>query len=366
MDVCPFCYGKIPRRVKNSCQKATNGTSLGRILSNFAERAMYVLERHQALRKSESLLEDGGTYTVVGTGGSFPVAHFIAQVISSERGRLALPMYPYDYFRGQVPVTDCLIAVSYSGATHECRLAVEKALRIGVKRIAIVTHAEKPKIAKEIDIKDQRIVVVSYGNNGRRERGFLSFAGTLLPSLLFARAVIGKGMSNRWINEVFEVAKFRPVPMLGEIIEMMEASGRVDVFGGYDARPAMLDLDAKLVEAGLCGVETHESKDFSHGRFMLVLGKAGRRAPRIFLQTGNDPYEKKLLEVLSADSKTPLLHIALEDQGTLGALALLIEVQFLIKKVGRRLQADRSYDITKPSRIPSKGLQLYRWTLEGN
>ena len=56
----------------------------------------------------------------------------------------------------------------------------------------------------------------------------------------------------------------------------LEANQSIDVFGGGDSWPAVLDLESKMIEGDLGRATLLEVKDFSHGRFLHTLSPIQR------------------------------------------------------------------------------------------
>ena len=120
----------------------------------------------------------------------------------------------------------------------------------------------------------------------------------------------------------------------------------------------MLDLEGKMTETGLANVVLHETRDFSHGRFMSVLerrGSTNHDDPVVLFSAADpDPYEDKLRSVIPQER---LVEIGTTQDNGIGALELLVLSQYISVRVGEEL----GQDISKPRGIPKEGLELYRW-----
>ncbi|MBK7143351.1 MAG: hypothetical protein IPH75_14860 [bacterium] len=119
----------------------------------------------------------------------------------------------------------------------------------------------------------------------------------------------------------------------------------------------MLDFESKLTEGGVGTVHLHEAKDFSHGRFILALGKEYAADPKILFETEQFvDYTFELKKILQ--SKGELLVLKAKSKGALAGLELLLEVQYVVTKIAELLELD----ISKPKwSLISKGMKLYRW-----
>jgi len=235
-----------------------------------------------------------------------------------------------------------------------------RASDMGVSQIVLITGAVNPKLG--ISLRRPQDCLISYGrptagsNHTPRERGFVSIAGTVAPCALWTTAVANP-------VEMMELARElqvdKDIDLLGQIdllVEAVKKGQTIPVFGGGLAWPAMYDLESKFVEGDLGVIQLHEVKDFSHGRFITVMGPKQRDTPILFFCVGQlYEYEKFLLRTLK-DQHT-IITISSNKMGILGALELLVRVQFLAQIIGEAL----GKDISRPDPIPDAGLKLYRW-----
>lgn len=358
---CPFCFRQ---NVLKSDIKLE--APIEKIVGTLPYRILNIFERQDVIDKCRHVLSDGQTYAVIGTGGSRSAAKFISQLITTAAKKASYYMYPYDYYRSMGHLTDWLIVTSYSGNTYDCGLAIRKAKELGVKRIALVTSHSKPKLAQLLENQNgpEGDVILSYGNGALGlEKGFLSFAGSVLPSILFSLGYGDLNIDRRSLQTLFASAIGEKFDGLEKFSEAIKKYGGFELLGGANAWPAMIDLESKIVEGGICAVQTHESKDFSHGRFMLSMKRPFIHRPKLLLQVGNDDYEDLLFSMLQHKSRsTPIIRIVSHSNDILGGLELLIRVQYFIFRLSKALYG-RQKDITKPTSVPHEGLKLYRWKL---
>jgi hypothetical protein len=108
-----------------------------------------------------------------------------------------------------------------------------------------------------------------------------------------------------------------------------------------------------MTEAGLGVPRLHESKDFSHGRFISTLGRDSRR---LFLRVGERTlYSAQLAR--SLQERDAMVELGFERSGPLGALEALLATQYIAITAGMMM----GIDISRPKHIPAAGLELYRW-----
>jgi hypothetical protein len=287
------------------------------------------------------------------------VASFVAQTLLAEGRLFAQAIRPMDYVRTGKR-TDVVVVVSYSGSTPDAASVIERARQLGAGRIVLLCSPANPVLGNLLRA-DHPDVVLSYGNPRRpneRERGFVSIAGTVAPCVLFAAAV-------RPTSALSELAADLPRSVAEDSVAARQLSTAVasDVpialFGGGSAWPAMHDLESKWVEGDLGPISIHEVKDFSHGRFLSVLGDDSVHQPLLLAVGGLTEYERLLIDVLRPLSPARLIS---SGSGTIGALELLIRSQFLAERAARELNRD----ISRPEYVPEAGLRLYRWKQEAS
>lgn len=351
LDRCPFCgltrgLGKKTIGHRRSKPIGSRGN-----VAQLLRRMFFSTERDEAVKQCQQLLQSPKkTAYIVGTGGSFSAATFIALLMSKECRIFAQPIRPYDYIR-TAATSDCLIVVSHSGSTKDCAAAIEHAKYLGVSRIALVTRVPHAKLAELLRREDS---VIAYGRQGP-ERGFVSIAGTVCPCALWTTAVVGaKSMVK--LAQLVEKKVNGSEDAISALTATLQSCGILNVFGSGLAWPAMIDVESKFVEGGLGTAHLHESKDFSHGRFIRVFDEARSGDAKLLIRVGRkSSYEDTLAKTLGKIG--PLIPVISENDGVLGALEVLIEVQFIIQKLGEAL----GIDISRPKKIPAEGLRLYRW-----
>jgi fructoselysine-6-P-deglycase FrlB-like protein len=359
LNGCPFCYrSQISREVKKQ-------SNFDQVISVLPQRTLNIFENEVAIQLCKDLITEIRSCVVIGTGGSKAPAKYISQVISG-KGIPSIFMTPYDYEREVVFPSDFLIVVSYSGNTMDCEQAIRKAKRDGVKRVALITASRNPKLAQLLQGINQPDgdILISYGwAKYGFEKGFLTFAGVISPSLLFAMTMNNTELTKSNVEGLFTSSRSLLIEGIDKLCKAILNSGNIEILGGAYAWPAMLDLESKLVEGGVCYVQMHESKDFSHGRFMTSMKRPGLYSPKIILQTEQDDYENFLIQNLKQKGKQiPILQLKSLHSGLEGGFELLIMVQYFVYQIAKELYQNKK-DITKPKVIPKEGLQLYRWFL---
>lgn len=356
-DRCPLCGLRLAEpTVARTPDRRRAGISHN--LGWLRRRALNAADKPSALAAARQLLDWRGTAYVVASGGSAIAGNYISQVLRERSELFATDAFPSDYVKTGVR-TDALVLVSYSGHTPDHVPVIRRARALGVERIALICRTHQPRLQDELGPGG---LVVAYGNSrntDKAERGFVSLAATVAPCALMLAAAAGPAS----LEPLATGGLAASVETGRRLGALLRDSYELHVLGSGYCRPAMLDLESKWVEGDLGPVTVHQSKDFSHGRFMSLLA-AERRAAPLMLSVGDDPYEAELLSTLLDEHRASEDLVALpcrlqtQQKGLLGALELLIAVQEVAAWAGHEI----GKDLSRPERIDPGGLRLYWWS----
>ncbi|MFL1592777.1 PfkB family carbohydrate kinase [Rhodococcus ruber] len=383
-QLCPLCQLPIrstlstrdsPPARMDSQKRPTRASKLGakRNTSLLISRMLSAAEHTRATELVCDLLREPGTAYVIGSGGSFPAAMFISELLNV-RGHFAAALNPGDYISA-AKSADMVVAVSYSGNTHDIGLTIRAAKARGTGRIILLTGAPAPRLEAELRPLSWDSVVsyappsrrASDAIRGVRERGFVSIAGTVTPCIPWLTAAAGLNSVIDMIGRI-EHDEADATSAAEALAPQAGATGRLNVIRGHGALPAALDIESKFIESGLPAVTLHEQKDLSHGRFISVFQPvqyhaladspmSDMTAPVLVLATGSESrYQQALAKELdSAGVHSRELRVSSVD--LTAPLELLTLVQFFSQTFGSKL----GVDISRPTSIPEAGLNLYRW-----
>lgn len=304
--------------------------------------------------KWNSLQKLSGPGYVVGTGGSYVVANFVAQTIGSNLKIPVIPIRPFDYIRTAVP-TRWVIFISESGNTSDIIGAMNYAIELGVESNLVITGHQNSSLVNMIRYgKDEALVTNSNG-----ERGFLSVAGVIVPSFLVLSVFTNEIWRNEQgyiiFNKLFDRARGKVSELFSSIEHILPErveGNAVSILGGGYAWSCMLNIESKMMESGKGSPEISEIKDHSHGRFVSSTGK-----DTIVIICGlpdDLPYRAFLKERLHR--KSIVIELETEFEGPEGGMELLLQSEHLMRLISER----EKVDLSKP-KIPKKGLELYRY-----
>jgi sugar/nucleoside kinase (ribokinase family) len=279
----------------------------------------------------------------VGTGGSYAAANFASRVINQLYGINTSCFYPRDILYRNTINIDKAYLFSYSGTTNDL---LEGCKNINDKNKYIITKGEVQKVASKTGISKNNIISYHSSANKSKERGFLSFEGTIAPSSLFLKLFLEVNYSeiqvvdfinssifywNNYFNELFKNNKYK-------LKEIMIKGNTFNLFTGDYVTSACFDLESKIIESGIFNVLIHEKKNFSHGRF-INYEHLSKKINIYFRQKDISTYERGLLNYLDNEN---LIVIESKYNGILCEYDLLIASQYLVYYISNFLDTDMS------------------------
>ncbi len=280
-------------------------------------------------------------YIFTGSGGSYAASVFSSIVINELYGSNAYALLPRDIIYRNNSKINKIIVFSYSGTTADL---LESTKYFDNSNKYIITKGEVQKVVLKTNVPKKNIMSYRTNTNKGRERGFLSFEGTISPSSIFLNYYLKEINSDIDIEEfikknikkwnMFFESQFENF----EIRNMFSRGNLINVFTGDYTRSATFDTESKFIESGIVNVIIHDKKNFSHGRFINYENLNNKN--NIYYKSKNiSPYEKELLKYLRGGNN---LIIESDYEGILCEYDLLIASQFLIYYIGKTLDEDVS------------------------
>lgn len=339
-DACSICgLNKIEKIAKPKILKTTSNVNnlLPRLLK--VDNLDTVFEIQKLIT---NIKRQKDNVAIVGTGGSFISAHFIAKLLSQELAKPIIALKPRDIFIYPIKNINFAILLTYSGKTPDI-LTVNDYLKKNNIKSYIVTNQKKDNPEENI---------ISY-NSSRTEKGFLAVAGTIIPIYLFAKSCLKEINLKDFVEN--SITKWKSELSFENLnLKIADKPLLIDIFSDYETGTAALDLESKFVESGFGRVTIHDKKDFSHGRFNII--SSFKPDLIIFLDSkGSGKYNEKLYKYLTKEDVS-IIHLKTNESGILADLDLLIASQFLIQSISEIIKRD----LTKPD-YPKRAMSLYRY-----
>lgn len=284
---------------------------------------------------------------VVGSGGSFSAAHFVARLNEQKSGKLARAITPLEFIFSTVnPSLHAVLFLTASGNNKDILKAFEYAVQHEFAAIAIVCASIGSKIAKRAS-SFSYVHVIEYPNPAIKD-GFLAVNSLLSINILIARAYYAIDTSNDSIQKLID---FKPNFQKSNWDTILNRKTLI-ALGAEWAWPALVDLESKFTEAALGNVLITDFRNFGHGRHHWF-DKKGDESALLVLETPQvASLALKTITILPA--KFPRIVIKSLFSGPLACIDLLIQIFYFVNEAGKRANIDPG----KP-RIPEYGRKMY-------
>jgi len=352
-------------RVSNNKRKLTTKTKAGVITSRDSESLARVpwtmqfsFETGRRCRGNVANLI-GQNAIFIGSGGSFTAATFGEALYLHDRGKLSKAITPYE-FEGLTVVDDETIIwfISHGGGNTDILGAALHAQNLNHRKCIVLTGNKNSKL---VDIAKSNGWAQILAQS--EERDFVSIIGLLsqvstLCGLLstdeeiksfqtfFSEDSLRKRFSSSMRDMQIVANEIAPNPQTINNLHIV-------AFARGWGWPALIDLESKITEGGICTIEISELKNFTHGRYMNLFDRPNRRA--VIIAT---PKDKELVEYLNSKFRRYISTVTLEtvETGVTGSVDLLVKVLSLALHLGRIAKQN----ILRPQ-FPSQARGLYSW-----
>lgn len=339
-NICPSCKNEY-----SIIKKTVNFNNTSNNIKALLCKIMY----KSNITDQYSIFSDiisNSTILIIGTGGSYSAAEYITHNINTNFKNIAIAKRPNQLDDEILKKFNCIILLSYSGKTFDIIKLISKI----DSKVKIYFFTKQPN-----SIIRENMYYIYYDDyflSTKREKSFLAYAGTIIPSTLFTTYNY-KYENDKWniiVNSIFNY--WDEIIEKYEIFTHPEIIKTVDVFYDIDSYSAAIDIESKFIESGLARVTLHEKKDFSHGRFSILENNIPDII--IYMNRGCDDYEEILYNNLRKYFKKELL-IEFTDRFSIDkAYSYLIMVQLLFLKIyGNRKKHKTEYFVDS--------LKLYRY-----
>ena len=246
---------------------------------------------------------------------------------------------------------DKAILFSYSGTTNDIINSVKD---FDNKNIFIITKGETQNIVLKTGMAKKNILSYRTSSNKGKERGFLSFEGSVSPSALFLKYYLDKTNSSININNFIKESVDYWNVQIGKLVNKdtivkLKSNNLINIFRGDYADTASFDLESKIIESRIFNCIIHEKKNFLYGRF-INYESLNNNFSIYFKQRSTTKYEIELLKYLENEC----LLIESKYDGLLAEFDLLIASQFITYYIGKVLDVD----VSKP-KYSADAMEIY-------
>ena len=153
-------------------------------INNLEKRVINAVNSSACDKLDEIDFNSNKNYLFIGTGGSYAGSFFSSKIINALYGSNTYSLYPRDVLYRNNMNIDKAILFSYSGTTNDIINSVKD---FDNKNIFIITKGETQNIVLKTGMAKKNILSYRTSSNKGKERGFLSFEGSVSPSALFLK-----------------------------------------------------------------------------------------------------------------------------------------------------------------------------------
>lgn len=281
---------------------------------------------------------------LIGTGGSLSAAEF-AKRLFDQRGTIAQVVTPLEFLQSRaISRNSSAFIFSAGGNNKDVLAALEAAIEREMTRVVIVCASRKSKLANMATNFDRASVFAFDLPSGRD--GYLATNSLIATCVILARA-------------------FNHIKLFDSNVDALLKEGResfdaftnrrlnyfVLLFSGW-ARPAAVDMESKLSEAGLAASMLADYRHFAHGRHNWF-DKHGTCTGIVAYSTPEDErLSKATLKSLPASILAHRFHAS--ETGPKVGLEFLLKTFGFIAELGRARQIDPG----RPG-VPDYGSRIY-------
>lgn len=295
---------------------------------------------------------------LVGSGGSFTASTFGEFIYLKGRGKVAKAVTPYELEGWEkVPEDSCVWLISHGGSNTDILGVALRLMKLNYENCIVFTGNKNSKLADLARQNQWKTIFVQ-----SQERNFVSTIGLLSQVSALCGLLATEGQLKD-LEDYFEYenlvkqfnSSLRETRSIAEkIVRRFGKIEDVHIIGfarGW-GWPALIDLESKIVEGGICTIEMSELKNYTHGRWINLFGRRNRCV--LLIRT---PEDAELIEYLSyVFRKMPIFVIRTDRNGIVGTVDLFIKTLLLTHYLGQKAKRN----ILKP-KFPVEGRGLYSW-----
>ena len=284
---------------------------------------------------------------VVGSGGSFSAADFIARLHEQATGNISRAITPLGVFSTSVdPGRHAILFLTASGNNKDILRAVDAAIQQEFAAIAVFCAKVSSRVLQRV-LHYAHVDVFEYPNPAGKD-GFLAVNSLLSTCILTSRAYNAipekEDLYQQLMTSVpdFESPEWKTTLSRRTIVAL----------GGGWAWPALIDLESKIAEAALNNIFISDFRNFGHGRHHWF-NKKGHESALLVIETPSLALlAKKTMELLPSEFPTAILRSS--SDGPLASIDLLIQIFHLVGQMGK----SSGIDPGRP-KIPEFGRKIY-------
>ena len=273
---------------------------------------------------------------IIGSGGSFTVATF-ASMLHQQIGKMAKCVTPLEFINYEnIDKNNAILIITASGNNKDILSAFDKAVTIESKTLGIVCTSINNKLTKKAELIPR--VFLNRTKIPTKKDGFLATNSLISLSIWLLRAYIEQFS----LDMVFPTKLSELIhPNTNEITFRKTLEKKLCDFKNistiivlYDniGKTAAIDLESKLIEAGLNNVQLADYRNFAHGRHNWIDKNPNQVGVISLINPECKILAEKTLNLIPEN--IPNAKIETNYSGPIGTLSLLIQVMHAVKIFG--------------------------------
>ncbi|ACB73841.1 sucrose-6F-phosphate phosphohydrolase [Opitutus terrae] len=285
----------------------------------------------------------GRPLVIVGAGGSFTAAE-LARLLHERRGAFAVAHTPLSFLESKTDLRGAHVLIFTAGGSNPDVVATyDAAAAREPLGIFVVCARRKSKIELRASRSERTRVLVEPPPTGRD--GYLA-TNSLIGFLALTLRALGHALPDHAaVNRALRISDFPELPQRAGVVNV------VVLYGDW-GRPAAIDLESKLSEAGLGSVMLADYRHFAHGRHNWI-NKRGESTYVVALVTPeSENIAEKTISLLPRSTR--VLRLLSRESGAAAVLPLLLRVFALTAWFGKEVGIDPG----RPG-IPGYGSRIY-------
>ena len=273
---------------------------------------------------------------VIGSGGSFTATAF-ATLLHQQIGTMAKCLTPLEFFNyDNIGKDNSILIVTAGGNNKDILTAFDKAILLESKNLGILCASINNKLTKKAEQIPR--VFLNQAEIPTKKDGFLATNSLIALSIWLLRAyaknfslgIVLPNELSKLIHPDTDKINFRKV--LEEKLSDFKSTVTIVVLYDNWGKTAAIDLESKLVEAGLFNVQLADYRNFAHGRHNWIGKNLENTGIVSLINPDCDTLAKKTLNLIPAG--IPIAEINTKYSGPVGALSLLIQIMYIVKIFG--------------------------------
>src|SRR5579875_1208568 len=279
---------------------------------------------------------------VVGSGGSFTATTFTS-ILHQNIGMVSRCITPLEFLGyGHIQRDVSILIITASGRNSDILYSFQKAVESEPKNLMVICASTGSSISVAAN-KKSNVGIVEFDIPSGKD-GFLATNSLIATVVWILRAYV----------EAFGL-QYKIPPTLSELVhpgytqdgfikkmedqfkKIREKQTLIVLYDNW-GKAAAVDIESKLIEAGLVNVQLADYRNFGHGRHNWLDKNKENTAIVALVTKENKKLANKTIHLIP--KHIPTVEISTDEPGPLGGLALLVKAMYVVNIIGEFRKID--------------------------